>query len=213
MERGDAGWSEKLPQASHRGSSSREAARGRRTKEVIIDLYNTERRKMKIDLDQAREAYGEAVQSLIDKYGDATSIPRDEWYDASEKLRASYAIHANPDMPVVQVLKHYSVDHRIWTAFADDSDIVPAEKKMTRAEKVASVISWAAGSVGDAITLEKLMETHSIAYSMAKKITEDRPDVFRKVKRGHFEIRDPKADREADKVAAEEANKEESDAE
>lgn len=160
---------------------------------------------MKIDLDQAREAYGNAVQSLIDKYGDATSIPRDEWYDVSEKLRASYAIHANPEMPVVQVLKHYSVDHRIWPAFADDSEIAPAEKKMTRAEKVSSVIAWAADNVGESITLEKLMETHSIAYSMAKKITEDRPDVFRKVKRGHFEIRDPKADREADKVAAEEA--------
>jgi hypothetical protein len=161
---------------------------------------------MKIDLDQAREAYDQEVQALIDKHGDATSIPRDEWSVASEKLRASYCIHANPDTPVIQVLKHYSIDSKIWPQFADNSDIAPAEKKMTRAEKVSSVINWAAENVGEAVTLEKLMETHSIAYSMAKKITEDRPDVFRKVKRGNFEIRDPKADREADKVAAEESS-------
>ena len=37
----------------------------------------------------------------------------------------------------------------------------------------------------------------------AKKIVEDRPDVFRVVKRGLYEIRDPKADREAERQALE----------
>jgi hypothetical protein len=46
------------------------------------------------------------------------------------------------------------------------------------------------------------MEIGDIAYSMAKKITEDRPDIFRKLKRGQFEVRDPEADRKADKEAA-----------
>lgn len=162
---------------------------------------------MKIDLDQARAAYDQEIQVLIDKYGDSSRVPRPEWYAASEKLRASYALHANPDSPVVQVLKHYSVDQSVWTNFADDADIAPAQRKMTRAEKVAAVIDWAAENLGETVSLEKIMEDNSVAYSMAKKITEDRPDVFRKVKRGHFEIRDPKADREADKaMPAEEAD-------
>jgi predicted transcriptional regulator len=154
---------------------------------------------MKIDIELATTEYKANIGKLIDEYGNASDIPADDQRLFSEKLRASYAIHANPDTPVHQVLRSYSVDSRVWGDFVNDAEDMKQDRKLSRKEKHASVLDWASRNVGEKIELTKLMDTCAIAYSMAKKITEDHPDVFRKVKRGHFEIRDPKADREADK--------------
>jgi hypothetical protein len=156
------------------------------------------------DLDTHRDEYKATIGKLIEEYGDASSMPTEEHYLAGERLRAAYSIFANPDVAVAQVFKTYSIDTRVWHYYVDvdDAESMKIERRMTRADKIASVMKWAAENVGTQITLEKLIDTGGIAYSMAKKITEDRPDVFRKIKRGLFEIRDPKADREADKEAA-----------
>ena len=157
---------------------------------------------MKVDLDLARETYRKDINQLIEEYGNASSIPADGSRFASEKLRAAYCIHTNPDIPVPQVFKTYSIDSQVWSYFVDNVDEIKQERKMSRADKQAKVIAWAAANVGEKIELTKLMEIGDIAYSMAKKITEDRPDIFRKIKRGQFELRDPDADRKADKEAA-----------
>lgn len=154
---------------------------------------------MKIDLDLARETYVKDMDQLIEEFGDASSIPADDQRGASEKLRAAYAIHANPDLPVPQIFKIYTIEPRVWQYFVDNVEDVKHERKLSRSEKQAKIMNWAAANVGEKVDLTKLMEIGDIAYTMAKKITEDRPDVFRKIKRGNFEVRDPKADREADK--------------
>lgn len=159
---------------------------------------------MKIDIKAAMAAYDSGLDKLIEQHGTATAVPRDEWHALAEILRASYAIHANPDMPVAQVLRTYAVDPRVWSAFVDEKTIEEKlEKRLSRAEKVDSVLKWAAENVGKQITIDQFRQECDIAGSMAKKLTEDRPDIFRKVKRGLFEIRDPKADREADKKESE----------
>lgn len=155
---------------------------------------------MKIDIDAAKAAHEAELDKLIEKYDGATNVPREEWHIVAEKLRASYAIHINPDTPVTQVLSTYAVDHRVWSSFADSAEIEKREKRMSRADKVSSALAWAADNVGKEVTIDIIRQECGIAGSMAKKLTEDRPDVFRKVKRGLFEVRDPKADREADKT-------------
>lgn len=164
---------------------------------------------MKIDLDLARSDYVAAIEKLIAAHGDASSIPNDERHLASERLRASYCVHANPDLPIPQIFKSYSVDPKVWEFFIEDVDAVKFERRQSRADKVKNVLNWATENVGEEITLDRIMEVGDVSYSMAKKITEDRPDVFRKIKRGCFSVRDPKADREADRRAEESAGAEE----
>jgi hypothetical protein len=153
-----------------------------------------------IDIKTYEDEYKSRIATLIEEYDSASNVPRDEQFHAGEKLRAAYSIHANPGVPAAQVLKQYSIDHRVWPYFADGQSDEKPYKRLSRSEKVDSVIKWAALNVGKQVTLQMMIDESEIAYSMAKKITEDRPDVFRKVKRGMFEIRDPKADRDADKV-------------
>lgn len=165
-------------------------------------MTDTQTAEKQIDIATYEAEYKARVQKLIEEYGNASSIPRDDKFEAGEKLRAAYCIHANPGVPTAQVMKQYAVDQRVWHYFVDGEVEQKQYKRMSRAEKVESVHKWAASNVGKQITLQSLIEESDIAYSMAKKITEDRPDIFRKVKRGLFEIRDPKADREADKTSA-----------
>lgn len=155
-----------------------------------------------IDIALEKQRYDAEMQKLLDKYGNATLIPKDEWYAQSERLRAAYCLHANPDQTPAQVFKLYSVDQRVWSHFVDGEIISTLEKRQSRSEKIQSVLNWAAENVGEQVDLEKVQEANNIAYTMAKKITEDRPDVFRRIKRGLFEIRDPDADRKADREAA-----------
>lgn len=163
---------------------------------------------MKLDIELAKSEYQAEVNRLIEEYGGPSNVPEDDRRIASEKLRASYSIHANPEVPVPQVLKSYSIDSRVWHHFVDDLTQVKTERRMSRADKINAVIKWAADNVGKKVDLTELMSVGDIAYSMAKKITEDRPDIFWKIKRGQFEVRDPKADREADKKAAEKIEEE-----
>lgn len=165
-------------------------------------MTDTQTAEKQIDIKTYENEYKSRIDKLVEEYGNASSIPRDDEFEASEKLRAAYCIHANPGVPAAQVMKQYAVDQRVWHYFVDGEVEQKQYKRMSRTEKIESVIKWAAASVGKQITLQSMIDETDIAYSMAKKITEDRPDVFRKVKRGLFEIRDPKADREADKTSA-----------
>ena len=157
---------------------------------------------MKVDLDLARDTYRKEIDQLVEEYGNASGVPSDDHHIVSEKLRAAYCIDVNPDIPVPQVFKTYSIDSRVWHHYVENVEEMKQERKMSRADKQAKVIAWAAANIGEKIELAKLMEVGDIAYSMAKKITEDRPDIFRKIKRGQFEVRDPEADRKADKEAS-----------
>jgi hypothetical protein len=162
---------------------------------------------MKVNLELARETYRADMASLIAEYGNASNVPADDQRVAAEKLRAAYAIDANPDTPIPQVFRVYTIDSRVWDLFVENPEEMKTERKLSRADKQAKVLNWAAANVGAKVDLTKLMEIGDIAYSMAKKIVEDRPDVFWKVKRGEFEVRNPEADRKADKEAAEKNSK------
>lgn len=160
----------------------------------------------KVDVQLAKDTYAKEIENLIAEYGNASNVPADDQRVASEKLRAAYCIDANPEVPVAQVFKTYGIDSRVWGTYIENAEDMKLERKLSRADKQAKVLEWAASNVGAKVDLTKLMEVGNVAYSMAKKITEDRPDVFWKIKRGQFEVRDPEADRKADKEAAAKKN-------
>ena len=157
---------------------------------------------IKVDVQLAKETYVKDINLLIEEYGDASSVPSEDQRIVAEKLRAAYCINANPDVPIAQVFRTYSIEPRVWGFFVENEEDMQIERKLSRADRQAKVLDWASKNVGAKVELTKLMEVGDIAYSMAKKITENRPDVFWKIKRGQFEVRDPEADRKADKEAA-----------
>jgi hypothetical protein len=64
-----------------------------------------------------------------------------------------------------------------------------------RAEKYQSIIDWTQDHLFEQVTPQQVMEIGDISYPTALKFIGERPDIFRKIKRGLYELRDPRADR------------------
>jgi len=64
-----------------------------------------------------------------------------------------------------------------------------------RADKYEAIYTWAAERIFEQVSPKDIMEVGGISYPTALKLIENRPDIFRKVKNGVYEIRDPHEDR------------------
>lgn len=152
-----------------------------------------------VNVRKAEEQYETDYEALVEKYGSHTAIPKDEEYIVRETLRATYCLATNPSGSVREVLRYYSVDERVWGNFVDDHNVGEPVKKVKRTDKYQSIIDWTKDHLFEQITAQTIMEVGEISYPTALKFISDRPDIFRKIKRGTYEIRDPKTDRQAEK--------------
>lgn len=138
--------------------------------------------------------YKNTVAGLIKEYGNATKVPTELIQQAQERLRAHHILLANPEISPVQVLRQYGVMEFIVKEHGDDS---PAGRKPKRADKWATIIDWCETHTYEQVTPQQLAEIGGVAYGTVIKFINDRVDLFRKVKRGLYEIRDVKAERAA----------------
>ena len=151
-----------------------------------------------MNIEQLDKTYKEEFRELIEQYGDASAIPTEETFLVGEKLRAGYCIITQPNASIKEVFRYYSIDKRVWQYYTDDIPSAP-ERKTKRTDKYQSIIDWTQEHLFEQITPETVMEIGEISYPTALKFINDRPDIFRKVKRGLYELRDPIADRNAQK--------------
>jgi hypothetical protein len=69
----------------------------------------------------------------------------------------------------------------------------------TAQDGVQDIMSWVKDNVYELVTVKQLAEIGDISEATARKIVTDRPDIFVKREGRQYEIRDPQADRKADK--------------
>lgn len=62
------------------------------------------------------------------------------------------------------------------------------------------ILHWAGENLFQHVTIDRLIQHLGVNRSAVRRVTTDRPDVFRRIERGLFEVRDPRSDRAADKV-------------
>ena len=61
------------------------------------------------------------------------------------------------------------------------------------------IMSWAKENVFELVTIKQLAEIGEISEATARKIVTDRPDIFVRREGRQYEVRDPQADRKAEK--------------
>jgi hypothetical protein len=69
----------------------------------------------------------------------------------------------------------------------------------TRQDQYHHIIAWCSGNIFEEATIPLLCEISGLSVPTVRKFVGDRVDLFRKIKRGVWEVRDPKADRAAAK--------------
>ena len=143
-----------------------------------------------------------------EEYGDAFRVPQDVATKINETTRALYALQiwhrggatGNP----AKFLATYSIYPDVLMEVVRDycsieidsmEDVIVKTEK--RSDKYDAFIDWSKAHLFEQYTTEQLVEISGFSYPTALKFIQDSP-VFRKIKKGLWEIRDPKADREAE---------------
>jgi hypothetical protein len=117
-----------------------------------------------------------------------------------ERVRWEYVkqVAAQEGMSLSRAIAYYSIDAKVVSPDESQTSHV-LEKKEKRADKYEAILKWCSENVFTETTCEEIAQIGSISYPTALKFIKDRPDLFRKNRRGVYEVRDPKSDREAEK--------------
>jgi hypothetical protein len=153
-----------------------------------------------LDPREIEAAYKAGVEEIIRRHGgDATSAYRDpEWRLVSERARARYVLLANPGVDPSRALAAYAVDRRVVAEITGHEPEMPSRRRKDAYK--AAIADWAASNVGAVVTAAQLAEVGETTASTARAYTVERPDLFWPAKKkGAYEVRDPKADRESEK--------------
>lgn len=148
--------------------------------------------------DEARQMSKRDWAEAAEEHGDVFLIPKQLKEKLAERDRARMCAVTNPSWSVKELVSYYSIDQRVAAEIFGVDQVVP-DKKVRRSEKYGAVYTWCQENVLAQVSPNQIAEIGEISYPTALKLINDRPDIFRKIKRGLFEVRDPKADREAEK--------------
>lgn len=152
---------------------------------------------MTILLEHANQTYKQRMAELAEQYGGYTNVPSELQREASEELRLHAIIHKYGGKVNRQILSQYMIPERIITKV--NPDFEGFEPKVKRADKYDAVYKWLDANPGATVTTQELADISEMSYPTTLKFIENNPHYFRKVKRGTYEVRDPKAEREAEK--------------
>ncbi len=147
-------------------------------------------------------------QSAIEEWGEFSKVPQSVATTISETTRALHVLQiwqrdgasGNP----AKFLNTYSIYTDVLIEVVRDycsldidsmESVVPKMEK--RSDKYDAFLDWAKAHVIEQYTTEQLVVISGFSYPTTLKFVQDSP-AFRKIKKGLWEVRDPKADREAE---------------
>lgn len=161
-----------------------------------------------ITSEQIKETMQNKWSEASKKYGDKWSLPREESFGLGEYERAMHILliwknegfKGNP----VRMLRSYGVMESVivnviseWCDMTiTEEDLPDVTKTEKRSDKYNAFVEWTKDKVGQQFTTDALVEEAGFSYITVLKFLGESPH-FRKIKKGLWEIRDPKADREA----------------
>lgn len=148
-------------------------------------------------------------------HGSKHSVPKEIAQGINDQYRAmsalqtcdpakSYAKHLRelmiPEDLIEEMVMLYGGDEKIEK---DDRGRIKTSGsvKRERSNATSKVIAWLESNPGATVSVKSLCESCDVAHMTVRKIIKDRIDLLKAgEKRGEFIVRDPKAERKADKA-------------
>lgn len=145
-----------------------------------------------LDSHQIDAEFQQNMRKLMDKYG-KYSVPKDEAAFIAEVARAKHACRAaglNTLDPVV--MRQYSVMNRVIEHLCGKAPEV--ERNLKYSDRRRMMENWCAENIDELITPNDLAEVGGVSYATALKFINERVDLFRKVERGKYIVRNLRAE-------------------
>ncbi len=146
-----------------------------------------------LSIEQAEQDYRTAIRHLIEKHGNASRIPTDEWREVSETLRLHLTVSKYEGKVTPELLSRYMFPASIIAKV--DPEFEGVEPKVKRADKYDGIYKWLDENAEVTVTPNYLVEISELSYPTILKFIENNPQYFRKVKRGTYIVRNPKEER------------------
>jgi uncharacterized protein YxeA len=158
---------------------------------------------------QVEQVHKDMWAEVIEQYGTASSVPDNESQRISDHVRGMYVLQVWQQNGSVgsglKFMRSYSLPEEVMLQLAEKycgvESIDEAQAELVvekRANKWGAFLSWAKTQVFEQFTTEQLCEKSGFSYQTTLKYLQTSPS-FRKIQKGVWEVRDPKADREAEK--------------
>lgn len=113
----------------------------------------------------------------------------------AEWMRAQFClIVGDPNNPM-DTLKSYNVTADVITHILGREPSAP-EPRQKRADKYQNIIDWCMDNHLFQTDANHVAEVGGVSYATAIKFIKDRPDLFFRIKKGVYEVRNPKIMRE-----------------
>jgi len=113
----------------------------------------------------------------------------------AEVMRARWSLFTNKSDDPMTVAKSYNVQPEV-AKFLLGAEPTLTEPKPKMVDKYHSIVDWCKENHLLQTDANKIAEVGEISYASALKFIKDRPDLFFKIKKGLYEVRDPKIMRE-----------------
>ena len=124
----------------------------------------------------------------------------DNYWLWSDIYRARWILFKNTDRDAVRVLRMNNVStEAIRRVLGVDPEFEPARKEK-RMDKYQKIIDWCMDNHLVQIEPATIVELGGFSYATVLKFIKDRPDLFYKIKKGLYEVRNPKIVRSEEKI-------------
>lgn len=143
------------------------------------------------------------------KYETKFKVPTEEHNRNSSYIRALYCLQKwDGKGSAVPTLIYYNIPEDVIAEVVkiycgvelNVEDVLEETKTEKRADKWDAFVRWSKGHLFEQFTTEQLAEECGFSYPTTLKYLQESP-VFRKIKKGLWEVRDPKSDKQVDKAS------------
>jgi predicted DNA-binding transcriptional regulator AlpA len=120
-----------------------------------------------------------------------------ERYTILERERAAYCRLANPEMSDGELVRYYTIDPTVANEMFEIETTTTSRQRRVDINTASSRVSTS--HTLQNLTAPQIAELLNVSAPTAYKAISDRPDIYRKIAHGIYEIRDYKTDRQHDK--------------
>lgn len=164
---------------------------------------------MKITDEAIEQKNAELWRDAAAKHGTAFRVPRDEQARMGELIRGLYVMQVWQRTPsagnVVRFMRDYSISNQVIEYLVTEylgkeqlKEAVREKKPEKRADKWKALEEWCKNNLYKEVATEEIVNLSGFSYPTVLNYLKTSP-YFRKIQRGSWEVRDPKADREREK--------------
>lgn len=148
---------------------------------------------MNLTAEAINTEFRNSIASLAKKYG-KYDIPKDQLLFIGEIYRAKHACLASGLSKLdANVMRQYSIISRVIEHLC--GEIPEIERNLKYADRRRLMENWCAENIDSIITPAELAEIGGVSYATAIKFINERIDLFRKVERGKYLVRNLRAEK------------------